>query len=141
MNRTNNRIFNEDMRIYSHKFTFTVRELPRDGNLLFVQKAAPNLMLWQNKLLAQRTVVIDYLGRLGLIVGGLDYKTNTGVMQIDNNAMIKFYEKKGVMNPNIKRLIEIQTVTDPDNYAGSCKVLVDGDVVLMYMVDKRNGVY
>lgn len=125
-------------RVFEHKFTFTVQELPREGSLLFVQKAAPELMLWQNRLFGLRSVVIDKDGRIGLIVGKVDVWP--GKLSISNDSLIKFYEKKGVMKKNVKRAIEIHTVTDPDNYAGSTRVLVDGEVVLMYFIDKANGV-
>lgn len=129
-----------ELKIFTHKFWFTLMEPPKKDSYLFVCKGAPPLMLYQNKLFEERSLLVDSDERLGLVVGRLENDLITGEIRIWNDARVQFYEKKGVMSKGSKRYIELCTVIKPDNYAGSTKVILDGETIIMYAVDKANGV-
>lgn len=109
----------DDLKHYSHSFMYTVQQLPKDGELLFISRGAPEPFLYNKhhswQILGERSLFCDCKGRLGLVVGPVRSWSNA----------------TGIMLPGKTRLLEICTIHagKPQKYIGCTKILVDGMLI------------
>ena len=130
------------MKIYENKFIFIVTRMPNDDETLFCcngVKTGQEMLMKRWSILAERSLIINSKGQLGLVVGG---KVTTGPKLIDLNGnglgaeKITFdasckvnWSKAGLMKVDRKTLINLITVLEPAKFRGTCKVLVDNELV------------
>lgn len=131
------------MKVHSNKFIYIITRMPNDDETLFVcngVKIGEELLLKKWKILEERSLIVNNKGQLGLIVNG-KVKMGNGLVDVNGEGLggsnkINFdascrvnWSKAGLMKVNRKTLIELVTVLEPAKFRGSCKVLIDDELV------------